>query len=68
MLEIAVVLSKLGDSPKPSSLSFELQMAPKSPRPPALDELLEQEPELEKAPVLPVDDVIVGKGSVVASM
>lgn len=63
ILERAVVVfSKLGDSPSPSSL--ELQMAPRSPRPPELDELLEHEPLLEKAPELPVDDVIVGKASV----
>lgn len=68
ILEIAVELSKLGDSPRPSSLSFELQMAPRSPRPPAFEELLEQDPELEKAPVLPVDEVMVGNGSVAESM
>lgn len=62
MLDSAVVFSKLGESPKPSSL--ELQMAPRSPLPPELEELLEHDPELENAPELPVEDVIVGKVSV----
>lgn len=59
MLDKAVDVSKLGESPRPSSLSVEPQMVPKS-LPPILEELLEQEPELEKAPLLPVEDVIVG--------
>lgn len=67
MLESIAELSKLGDSPEPSSLSFEFQIAPKSPRPPELEELLEQEPELEKALVLPVDDDMVGNESVLGS-
>lgn len=68
MLDNAVVLSKLGESPIPSSRSLELQMAPKSPRPPVLDELLEQDPELEKAPELPVEDVMFGNASPEGSM
>lgn len=67
MLDRAVDVSKLGESPKPSSLSFELQIAPRS-LPPLLDELLEHDPELEKAPLLPVDEVIVGNVSVGCSM
>lgn len=50
ILDSAVLLSKLGESPAVSS--FELQIAPRSPRPPELDELLEHDPELENAPVL----------------
>lgn len=71
MLESAVAVSKLGESPSPSSRSLELHMAPRSPRPPEeVEELLElQDPELEKDepeelenPLL-VDEVIVGKVS-----
>lgn len=68
MLLNAVVLSKLGESPSPSSRSLELQMAPRSPRPPVLEELLEQEPELEKAPELPVEEVMAGNVSELGSM
>lgn len=67
MLDNAVDVSKLGESPSPSSRSLELQIAPKS-RPPELDELLELELELEKAPLLPVDEVMFGNVSVVGSM
>lgn len=67
MLDNAVDVSKLGESPRPSSRSLELQIAPRS-RPPLLEELLEQEPELEKAPLLPVDDVMAGNVSVEGSM
>lgn len=68
MLDRAVDESKLGESPNPSSRSLELQMAPKSLPPPLLDELLEHEPELEKAPLLPVDEVIAGNVSAAGSM
>ncbi|CAH2012902.1 unnamed protein product [Acanthoscelides obtectus] len=49
----------VGESPSPSSLSLPLQMAPRSL--PLLLELLEHDPELEKAPLLPVDEVMAGK-------
>lgn len=68
MFDKAVEESKLGESPRPSSLSLEVQIAPRSLPPPLLEELLEHEPELEKAPLLPVDDVIGGKVSVDGSM
>lgn len=62
MLDVVVELSKLGDSPIPSSRSV-FQIDTKSlillPWCPELLELLEHEPELEKAPVLPVDEPIV---------
>lgn len=71
MLEVAVDVSKLGDSPKPSSRSSDVfQMDTRSPMRPGpllLDELLEHDPELEKAPELPVDDVMAGKGSAAGS-
>lgn len=67
ILDSAVDVSKLGESPKPSSLSVEPQIVPKS-LPPVLEELLEQEPELENAPLLPVDEVMVGNGSVCGSI
>lgn len=64
MLDVAVDVSKLGDSPSPSSRSRDVfQMDTRSPMRPGpllLDELLEHEPLLENAPELPVDDVIVG--------
>lgn len=64
MFDNPALLSKLGESPRPSSLSLEAQIAPRSARPPELDELLlEQEPALEKAPELPVEEVILLKGS-----
>lgn len=68
MLEGAVAVSNDGDSPSPSSRSrLPFQIDTKSPRrlpwPPEPDELEEelQDPDDEKAPVLPVDDVMVGK-------
>lgn len=64
ILEVVVDVSKLGDSPKPSSLSKDVfQMDPRSPTVPGPLELeleLEQDPELEKAPELPVDEVMLG--------
>lgn len=64
MLDVAVEVSKLGDSPSPSSLSrdvFQIETrSPILPGPLELEELLEHDPELEKAPELPVDEVIVG--------
>ena len=68
MLEGAVAVSKGGDSPSPSSRSkLPFQIDSKSPRllpcpadPVELEEEL-QDPDEEKAPVLPVDDVMVGK-------
>lgn len=68
MLLSAVEESKLGESPSPSSRSFELQIAPRSPRPPELEDDDEHEPELEKAPVLPVDEVMLGNASACGSM
>lgn len=58
MLEVAVEVSKLGDSPIPSSLSkLEFQMETRSPRRPPDEELLElMDPDELKAPEL-VDEV-----------
>lgn len=73
ILDNAVDVSKLGESPSPSSRSVDPQIVPRSlpPPPPLLvDELLleEHDPELENAPLLLVDEVMVGKESVEGSM
>lgn len=63
ILDVAVDVSKLGDSPKPSSLSMDVfqidTRSPILPGPLELELELEQDPELENAPELPVDDVMV---------